>query len=314
MGTGSWHFDTTKTQERYARLEAYYREKGLNADHFSCRYFAECSASQKDDTIKQYAGGTAGLMPFYDAEYDGVPVRVLVVGKESGYMSNSVYGTAENFTTNSNNLLKCVNWRRKNNHIKGTLITLQHVFAVHTEYIYVSYALSDALRCAFQSSDRADNLSAVLDTSVMRANCLGYLVDEIRILEPTLIIVQGEWAIKDSVPFVPRLARAFGVRERCLMTSNNGKYGLFEFPHFMLITSHHPAILGHWLANLAPDSLWPMLDHLRDIGFLPQVDADATTEYEAIVKPAVDPLLAALPSNDRLRHKDSAVAVQLDLF
>jgi hypothetical protein len=82
----------------------------------------------------------------------------------------------------------------------------------------------------------------------------------------------------------------------------------------MCITSHHPAILGHWLANLAPDSLWPMLDYLRSTGFLPTIDEKATAQYEAIVKPVVDPIIDVLPSNDRLRHQDAGNQFQLDLF
>jgi hypothetical protein len=197
MDGNAWDFNAAKTRERYTQLQSW-----LNADCFSCPFFTACAASQKPGTVKQYSGGTAGLMPFYDAEYKGNPIRVLIVGKESGYMCNSEYGTSENFDTTTRNLLKCINWRQKNNHIRGTLITLQRIFSVDSEYIYASYALSDALRCAFQAQDRAGNLSAVLDTSVMRSNCLGYLIDEIKILEPTLVIVQGEWAIKDqSAPF-----------------------------------------------------------------------------------------------------------------
>ncbi|MCL4515668.1 MAG: hypothetical protein M1379_08815 [Firmicutes bacterium] len=310
---GNWKFDMARTQERYRALKEYYDTRGLNADNFSCPKYPDCLDSQKEGTIQQYLGGTAGLMPFYDVEYKNTPIRVLSVGKETGYMVNTPYGTSPNFDVNTLNVLNCINWKRKNNHIKGTLITLQRIFELETEYVYASYALSDALRCSFQLKNTADNVSAVKDTPKMRDNCLEYLVDEIRILEPTLIILQGEWAVAGRNPFVQRLAAQLGEQVRCVKKNQNGKYGLYEFTSFMCITSHHPAILGNWLVNLAPDSLWPMIDYLREIGYLPAFEPEDRLKYEKTVKPYVDPIITKLASNDRLRSK-KAIDNQMSLF
>ena len=69
----------------------------------------------------------------------------------------------------------------------------------------------------------------------------------------------------------------------------------------MLITCHHPAILGNWIKNLAPDSVWPPLDYLRSINYLPTVDSKYSQEYLDMVKKYVDDILVNLESNDRLR-------------
>ena len=69
----------------------------------------------------------------------------------------------------------------------------------------------------------------------------------------------------------------------------------------MLITCHHPAILGNWIKNLAPDSVWPPLDYLRKIGYLPTVDPSSEIDFLNLVKDKVDKILKDLDSNDKLR-------------
>lgn len=78
----NWQFDTAKTQERYDRLQEYYQRTGLNADNFFCQHYGACSGSQKDGTVKQYSGGTAGLSPFFDVSYAGQPIRILIMAKK----------------------------------------------------------------------------------------------------------------------------------------------------------------------------------------------------------------------------------------
>lgn len=299
-----WQFDNEATKNRIARLDELYRRYGLNADNFGCSHYNECAKSQnKKKVCKQYSGGTAAVSPFYDIYYDDVPMRTLVIGKETGYMRNEKYGTSPNFNVNCNNVLNCINWERKNNHIKGTLMILQYMFQVDTEYIYSSYALSNHLRCAFQLSDKQDNVSAVCDTKTMRENCFKYLFDEIDILEPNIIICQGEWAIRGKDNFISRLEQYNEESAECILRNSNQKYGLYKFNAYYVLTCHHPAILGNWIKNLAPDSVWPALDYLRSQRLLPKINdrALATREYEAIVKEEIDDVLAILPSNDRLR-------------
>lgn len=298
-----WEVDLLATQKRKEKLEELYRVEGLNADKFHCKYYQECEASQKNRCVaKQYAGGTAAVSPFYDISYDGIPMRTLIIGKENGYMKNEEYGTSPNFEENCRNVLNCINWKNKNNHIKGTLMILQNIYKVDTEYIYASYALSNSLRCAFQDADRIDNVSALRDTKKMRDNCAAFLYKEIEILEPNLIICQGEWAIRGKDNFVQKLAEHYGETPICLLKNKSGKYGLYQFEKFCILTCHHPAILGNWVKNLAPDSVWPAIEFMRERDFLPSIETETSTKmYEALVKSAVDDILVTMQSNDRLR-------------
>ena len=298
-----WKIDAAATQNRKKKLNDLYTKEGLNADQFHCKFFLECEASQRRGKCvgKQYSGGTAAVSPFYDISYNDIPMRTLIIGKETGYMKNEKYGTSPNFYENCNNVLNCINWEHKNNHIKGTLMILQYLFQVDTEYIYSSYALSNSLRCAFQDETKLENLSSVSDTKTMRDNCIKYLFEEIEILEPNLIICQGEWAIKGKDNFIDKMSIRYGEKPICLRKNNNGKYGLFKFNKSYVLTCHHPAILGNWIKNLAPDSVWPAIDCLIE-EVLPHIDREtATKEYEMLVKNTVDEILRTMQSNDRLR-------------
>lgn len=298
-----WKMDMAATRDRKEKLQKLYDREGLNADRFHCKYYHECELSQKGKCVeKQYAGGTAAVSPFYDITYNNIPMRTLIIGKETGYMKNERFGTSPNFCENCNNVLNCIHWDHKNNHIKGTLMILQYLFQVDTEYIYSSYALSNSLRCAFQDSAKLENLSSVSDTKTMRDHCVEYLWEEIDILEPNFIICQGEWSVKGKDNFIKRMSGRYGERAVCLRKNANGKYGLFQIGRYYVLTCHHPAILGNWIKNLAPDSVWPAIDCLREMGALPRINRETSTkEYEALVKDSVDELLSLMQSNDRLR-------------
>lgn len=297
-----WKADIDKTKNRCEKLLEYYKTAGLNADDFHCIHYNECKNSQKKcNVVKQYSGGTVGITPFYDISYDGKPIRVLIVGKENGYMKNTEYGTSTNFHENCLNILNCINWEKKNNHIKGTLMILQNIFGIESDYVYSSYALTNLMRCSFQDGDKYDNVSNVSSTSTMKDNCLKHLIKEIEILEPTIVIFQGEWAISGKNTIVDKLYSYYEIEKRCLLKNSNGKYGLYDFKKFMLITCHHPAILGNWIKNLAPDSVWPPLNYLRNINYLPIIEPKYSEEYIKLVKKYVDDILVNMESNDRLR-------------
>lgn len=292
-GMSGWQFDTDKTQKRYNLLQQFYHTTGLNAEAFSCRHYVECLASQRSGTARQYSGGTAGLMPFYDVWYKETPVRVFIVGKETSHNADLKFGTEPNFDARSRGCLNTIYSTKRTFHIKGTLLTLQRVFEVESDYLYACYALGNALRCAFQRAEVIRNTSSLTDTPKMRTNCSGYLVREIEILEPTIVITQGAWAVDNKLPLVDQLVEAFGVQKKLLLANaQNSKYGLYEFPRFMLITSHHPARLGLWKTRYAPDSLWPMIDYLKALGYLPRIKREDSEAFEQLIRPMVDMTLA----------------------
>ena len=111
---------------------------------------AACHGSQKPGVVQQYAGGTAGLNPLYDVTYDGQPIRVLIIGKEASHRPHFAHGTPANFDERSRQCLETITASRRTFHIKGTLLTLQRIFEVQSDYVYASYA--SATPCAARSS------------------------------------------------------------------------------------------------------------------------------------------------------------------
>jgi len=300
MNNTMWKFDIEKTKHRIALLNEYYKERGLNACDFRCDRYFECEKSQNKNNKKQFSGGTAAVMPFYDIMYNNTPMRILVIGKETGYMKKCKYGIYKDFEMNNLIVLNNINWKKKNNHIKGTLHLLQYIYNIRTKYVYSSYALSNLLRCSFQTVDNFKNLSGTKDTQIMRNNCVEHLVKEIEILDPTVVITQGAWAIKNNF-FINNLRKKFGEYTLLRPNESNGKYGLYSFEKFYCITTHHPARLGVWEAIYAYDSVWPMIDFLRLSGGLPVIESSSISEYKNIVKPFVAPIISNLKSNNYLR-------------
>lgn len=282
-----WKFDEEKTRQRYKALRKYYREQELNADSFACKYWPACSGSHTSEVVHLFSGFTAGLSPFYDVSYQGTPIRVLIVGKETKHDPSQRFGTWPHFG-------ECP-WGHdlyfyggtRTSHIKGTLLTLQRIYGVTSDYVYASYALSNALRCGFQDTGNVKDKSSLTTTKIMWQNCPGYLVDEIKILEPTLIITQGAWAV-DNVNLIAYLESSFGPVKCHMKNQSNRKYGLYEFSEFMCITSHHPARWGVWLSNYAPDTLWPMIERLKMMDYLPSISSEDSKDYEQLVKPRAD--------------------------
>ena len=73
------------------------------------------------------------------------------------------------------------------------------------------------------------------------------------------------------------------------------------------MTSHHPAIYGHWKVNLAPDSVWPFIDYLKKHQYIPgnnQISSLENTKlFDDLTKNEIEIRTNHLPSNDCLRKK-----------
>ena len=308
----------SKTQERIKKLQVYYDKNGLNADNFFCESFSDCSKSiNLKKFMKQFAGATAAVMPFYDLEFEGKEVRILIIGKEHGYMSNLKFGILPNFIAFNETVLNCINWKNMNNHMKGTRDILKYIFNIESENVLSAYTLSDVYRCSFQKIDKFSKISNVNSTKCMKDNCIKHLIAEIKILEPTLIITQGEWAVQGVNNFVKILGDNLDQKVECLKNNSNKKYGIYKFNDFILMTSHHPAIYGHWKVNLAPDSVWPFIDYLKEKQYLPNNNNNTsslknTKLFDALTKDEIERRTKDLPSNDWLR-KNISKAEQLKI-
>ena len=297
-----WNFDQEKTKLRIKELNEYYKEHGLNAFGFKCEKKQNCVQSQKGKTVKQFHGSTASVTPLYDAVYNNMPIRILFIGKETAYMKklNNGYGIPENFDANNKIALKWIDSKKRNSHIEGTRLILRNIYNVESDYVYSSYALSNLLRCSFQDEDKRYKASSTRDTKEMRDNCVVHLIEEIKILKPTIIITQGAWAVSGRRTFIDILTDRFGKYD-LLKKNKNEKYGLYRFGTFYCVTTHHPGRLAVWKKNLANDSVWPMIDYMRNKEKCLPSEKMSVSAYENSVKRFIDPIISTLKSNDSLR-------------
>ncbi|MEZ4672927.1 MAG: hypothetical protein R2932_01630 [Caldilineaceae bacterium] len=74
----------TATAQRYAQLADYYHAHVLHSDDFCCRHCVACKASYTSEAGHYAAGQLNAPGTHYDLTVAGKPLRIVVVGQESG--------------------------------------------------------------------------------------------------------------------------------------------------------------------------------------------------------------------------------------
>jgi hypothetical protein len=139
----------------------------------------------------------------YDLEIDGRPVRVVIAAQE--------YGTGERSCglTQRSQMVADSAWagfRGRNPHMKGTTSKLRLLFGrepgIDLEgehlldgHIFDGFALVNYLLCTSLTESRGNydgGAGKGNSSSTMRRNCGGHFSRTLEILEPTIIIVQGQ--------------------------------------------------------------------------------------------------------------------------
>jgi hypothetical protein len=132
--------DLPSTRRRVAALERYVSEHLLDGDRFCCRHFNDCRMSCGPDGIFR-EGVMSHVGSRYDLRLDGRPLRIVVVGQESGWIKD----TDSNQTGRRVTLAQCradiaggsgLNCRyyaqdgypARNPHMRGTTSALRVVF------------------------------------------------------------------------------------------------------------------------------------------------------------------------------------------
>jgi len=209
-------------RQRAARnraLAAYYNTHLLHADRFLCRHCAACKASYLGKEGQFIEAQLNAPGSHYDLTVDGQPLRIVVVGQESGtgiahrtmaqrQRSINKSATAERFVAEAGypartqhmkgitNLLRLLFGKGLGTDYAGEFIDLDHGGQIHLLHCF---ALVNYLLCSAHSSQRSKRGES---TATMRRNCNEHFRATLEILAPTVIIVEGKamW---------PALRRAF---------------------------------------------------------------------------------------------------------
>lgn len=196
--------DQPKTRGRAGQLERYLTKNVLGAD-FICPHHHECRASH---TGRFYEGQLHHVGRFYDLQLDAKPVRVVVVGQEYGQAPPRVSCHARHDMLMSSALdhrFKAGDgFKARNPHMRGTTNVLRLLYGIplgtdhdsefmmiggERVHIFNAFALVNYLLCSAVPAAGSKRGKA---TPTMKRNCQSHFREVMRILDPTVVVVQGK--------------------------------------------------------------------------------------------------------------------------
>ncbi|MBX4170944.1 hypothetical protein HBA53_23795 (plasmid) [Rhodococcus pyridinivorans] len=217
--------DPERTRQRIADLDEYMTRSVYGTDGFVCRSATSCSSAAATKGADFYEGQLSHVGLHYDMFEDGSPLRVLVLGLEMGRPDRHVslearrlqqdeairmkFGTRHAHMLGTTSALRVAFGRPLGADRAGELLSLsndpvpQHVMQC---YALVNKRLCSAVRPVDSAKGRRFQAAGV--PSMDRA-CLPHLAATVRILEPTLVILQSTTLrslIKPHLAHVERIA------------------------------------------------------------------------------------------------------------
>lgn len=226
--------DLEQTQHRIARLRQYVDEYLLREGEFICEHYSACAAS-----VPAYHDFREGTMSHVGHRFDlrrgDKPLRVVVVGQESGYDKNRPefrrrvtvegrYRQIHELSGLKSRYSATPGYETRNRHMTGTTSALRLIFGEglgpdpggewvspangEPFHIFDGFALVNRLLCYAGLPEGSNGLA----TGVMLDNCREHFLATLMILEPTILILQGakaaEWTntfLTDVRKFSPYL-------------------------------------------------------------------------------------------------------------
>src|SRR5437870_8620480 len=195
--------DRQTAEVRRRRLEQYLTANVLAAE-FICTHYCECRTSH---AATFYQGQLHHVGRFYDLLFDGLPLRIVIVGQEYGHAPAQVASQARYAMIMSSGIDRRFKaesgYEARNPHMRGTnvlrlLLSIPPGTDHESEFIQIdgervhffdAFALVNYLLC---SAVENDGKTRGLATPTMMKNCQHHFREALRILEPSVIIVQGK--------------------------------------------------------------------------------------------------------------------------
>ncbi len=203
-----------KSEDRQRALEQYLTANVLAAE-FICMHYRGCKSSHAETF---YEGQLHHVGRFYDLLFDKLPFRIVIVGQEYGHAPARVNSQVR-YDMIMTSGLDCrfkagAGYEARNPHMRGTTNVLRLLFGVplgsdhESEFLKIdgqhvhlfdAFALVNYLLCSAVGND---GRTRGLATLTMRKNCQHHLREALRILKPSVLVVQGK-------RFWPWVQRAF---------------------------------------------------------------------------------------------------------
>lgn len=241
-----------KTYDQYVKdLELVYKK--FYCDNGICPHFSECSTNMEKPKFKCDYATRVG------AHYGDAKYKVVIVGQESKEDHRKLVPPVSKLE------------EAHNEHYRKTLYTLAMILNGEQpdncsqenlkkyEKLLTHFCLTNYFKCAF--SDDPNKNQNLDHSKAMKENCYKLLLEELRVLEPDLLVVQGRDTTEN---FGTAPDKAFKKGERIWGNKNDKislyKHTLNEKPFFILY-SYHPSSL-QW--NSTKDDLKEAIDKFRE--------------------------------------------------
>lgn len=195
--------NTARTVRRIRKLEEYVRRNLLDGDRFICKHHRDCRASAPPYF---YEGQMSHVGKHYDLVVGDQERRIVVVGQEYGQAYARVDLKSRTSMINGS---ASERFRGRNPHMRGTTSILRLLLGRHlgtneegerlfadgasTAHIFDGFALVNAVLCS-ALKDPPDGTGAGKGASspLMRRNCALHFHRTMEILEPTVIVAEGQ--------------------------------------------------------------------------------------------------------------------------
>lgn len=223
MATADVHVDLAATRRRRARLERYVARHLLDESGFLCPHLDACRGSV-GPTHQFRPGIMSHVGRRFDMQVDDKALRVIVVGQEAGLPKVPNRGLGQGVTLRSRyrhvhdgagvdrRYYAEPGFPGRNPHMRGTTTVLRliaghkpgvdydgeflHPVNGRPFHLYDGFALVNRLLC----SAGVMNTSQGRPTATMFDNCTEHFRATMRILEPTLVVLQGKSVTKWTAP------------------------------------------------------------------------------------------------------------------
>jgi len=212
--------DVDATRRRIRKLSDYVTRSLLDGERFRCPHQQECRASRHaGDDFREGIMSHVGQR--YDLSRGGRPLRIMVVGQESGLPKGpdsatfsghvSLEARYEQVQTRAGQQRRYTaqdGFAGRNPHMRGTTSALrvllgdgpgkdyegEFIYPANDKpfHVYDGFALVNRLLCSAGPQGSSQGRS----TPTMRDNCAEHFTNTLSILEPTLVVLQGAGVAK----------------------------------------------------------------------------------------------------------------------
>ena len=230
--------DSEATELRRRRLESYLADNVFREEQMVCGAYSDCVRARDRQHVTFYKGQAPHLGGCYDLRVEGVPFRVVVVGQEYGHKGNFKSLDSRRKMVTEAALKPFRGVKPRNPHMRGTTSLLRFLVGRNAGtdpagellriddgrevHLFETFALVNFLMCSAVGLGTRRTKS----TAAMKAHCAHHFKEILRILEPSVIVVQSESyfpAIRGVfdrlTPAAPNLWRAEMDGNRSLLAS-----------------------------------------------------------------------------------------------